>query len=108
MAIEVCAGLGPAGAEHLSKHERKQAWNHLAITIIPSFSNSNTFLRLPEALALLSLSRTDQASPGAAVPVVSPSAAVTVDWRNTSTSDVAFALSVKPKIRFYPDHVTLT
>ena len=25
MAIEVCAGLGPADAEHLSKHEWKQA-----------------------------------------------------------------------------------
>ena len=43
MAIEVCAGLGPADAEHLSKHERKQAWES------SSYYNNTKFFKFKQS-----------------------------------------------------------
>src|SRR3954469_18370582 len=57
-AIKVCAGLGPADAEHLSKHEWKQA--RKSQNSNPSYYNKLKFIKLkqvsglPEALAFSS------------------------------------------------------
>ena len=94
MAIEVCAGLGPADAEHLSKHEWKQA--RKSQNSKPSYYNKLKFIKLKQVSRLLealafSSAGTGQASPDAPASASASSDASAAAGKNASTSSLTFS-----------------